>query len=228
MYHFRFFTLLTAALVFASCASAPNLSRARKAALRTAAAQVAPTTPQNAATGVPPEVLKQLPPRPEKIRGKGEVPPEVLAEFLSRANPNVNTTFVKKLAKYYVREAAAEGINSDVAWCQMCLETGFLKYGGLVSLDMNNFCGLGSLGRGIRGESFATPEEGVRAHIQHLKAYATTEKVKGKLIDPRYQYVNLGSAPTIYGLSGTWAADPNYGAKIKNILDHLYLYNFMK
>ena len=105
----------------------------------------------------------------------------------------------------------------------MCLETGFLRFGGLVSEEMNNFCGLGSIGDGKKGESFPTEKIGVLAHVQHLKAYASSKPLVRPPSDPRYKYVNpKGKAPTIYRLAGTWAADPNYGKKLENILIRLY------
>jgi hypothetical protein len=87
---------------------------------------------------------------------------------------------------------------------------------------MNNFAGLGSIGPGQPGERFPSPRIGVRAQIQHLKAYATEERPKQALVDPRYRYVRYGSAPTIDALAGTWAADRGYSGKIKNVLERLY------
>jgi hypothetical protein len=124
-----------------------------------------------------------------------------------------------------VEEAAAEGVNHDVAFAQMCLETGFLRFGGLVQAEMNNFCGLGSIGPGQPGERFSEPRIGVRAHIQHLKAYATEEPLKQALVDPRYRYVRPGSSPLIKGLAGTWAADKGYAEKITGILERLYTFS---
>jgi hypothetical protein len=121
-----------------------------------------------------------------------------------------------------VEEAAIEGVNHDMAFAQMCLETGFLRFGGLVTPEMNNFCGLGSIGPGQIGERFPDPRTGVRAHIQHLKAYATDEPLKQTLVDPRYRWVRYGSAPKIQGLTGTWAADKEYGNKISSLLERLY------
>jgi hypothetical protein len=125
-----------------------------------------------------------------------------------------------------VDEAGIEGINHDAAFAQMCLETGFLKFGGLVTPEMNNFCGLGSTGPGQPGERFPDSRTGVRAHIQHLKAYATPEPPKQELVDPRYYRVRSGSSPAIGGLAGTWAADRAYGEKIKDILTRLYEFSF--
>lgn len=136
-------------------------------------------------------------------------------------NPNADYAQVKRIAKYYITEAAVEGINSDCAFVQMCLETGFLRFGNLVTPEMHNYCGLGSIDAEHKGETFPTEQLGVRAHIQHLHAYATPSniKLKNECIDRRYKYVNpRGKSPTISGLSGTWAADPNYSIKLENML----------
>jgi hypothetical protein len=172
-------------------------------------------------TGAPP-VRPPVPPAPEYIMGEGKVSAEQLARFLGEINPGADRAFVDKLAGYYITEAAAEGVNHDVAFAQMCLETGFLRYGGLVSPEMNNFCGLGSTGPGHPGEVFPEARIGVRAHIQHLKAYATESPLNQELVDPRYRWVRYGSSPAIQGLAGTWAADRAYGDKISAILERLY------
>ena len=142
-----------------------------------------------------------------------------LVEFFVSKNPSCDIKKVKRLASYYVEQGKFEGINSDVAWVQMCLETGFLKFGLLVTPEMNNFCGLGAIDKNNPGLAFATEKEGVIAHIQHLHAYGTTRKLNGKLIDSRYKYVNpRGKAPSVYELSGTWASDKQYGQKLANLL----------
>ena len=166
------------------------------------------------------------PPIPEYIMGKGLIKPKEMAAFLMSANPMAKEDFVENLASLYAEEADVEGVNHDAAFAQMCLETGFLSYGGLVTPDMNNFCGLGAIGPGQNGESFPNPRTGVRAHIQHLKAYATDAPLKQELVDPRYRWVRYGSSPAIKGLSGTWAADKNYAEKIDNILERLYSFAY--
>ncbi|MDY3756462.1 MAG: glucosaminidase domain-containing protein [Treponema sp.] len=142
-----------------------------------------------------------------------------LVDFFMSRNPQGNRDQVVRLANYYVEEAAEEGINSDVAFVQMCLETGFLRFGGLVTPEMNNFCGLGAIDETKRGEWFPTEQIGVRAHIQHLHAYGTTGQLKGELVDNRYKYVNpRGKSPDVFGLAGTWAADKAYGQKLWTLL----------
>jgi hypothetical protein len=200
--------VLGSSLTFFSCASAPHLQN-------------------DAFSAVISENPPALPPeRPELpghiIMGRGIVPEEKLAAFLLQINGQIDEDFVLQLAGYYVTEAAAEGVNHDTAFAQMCLETGFLRYGGLVTPDMNNFCGLGAIGPEETGVIFDDPRTGVRAHIQHLQAYASTEPLVQELVDPRYRYVKRGSAPTIYGLTGTWAADREYNEKIARILENLY------
>ena len=94
---------------------------------------------------------------------------------------------------------------------------------------MHNYCGLGAIDKEHPGEWFKTEQEGVRAHIQHLHAYATTSEktLKNPLIDKRYKWVNpRGKAPTIFYLAGTWAADKEYGNKLDKILDNME--NFRK
>jgi hypothetical protein len=165
---------------------------------------------------------RAIPPPPELILGRGLVESEALADFLLAANPKIDGSFARGFARIYVDEAAAEGVNHDIAFSQMCLETGFLNFGGLVRPDMNNFAGLGAIGPGQEGERFPSAEIGVRAQIQHLKAYATEEPLNKPLVDTRYRWVRYGSAKTIHGLAGSWATDKNYGQKLRNILENLY------
>jgi len=180
---------------------------------------------------VPEKPVVERPHPPEEIMGKGMAAEDKLARFLVLNNTKVDSAFAHSLAGFYIEEAAAEGVNHDVAFAQMCLETGSLRYGGLVTPDMNNFCGLGSTGAPgpngpERGNVFPDPRTGVRAHIQHLKAYASREPLNQELVDPRYSYVRLGIAPTIFGLTGRWAADVSYGKKLAAILNQLYEFSF--
>ena len=147
-----------------------------------------------------------------------------LAEFFLSENPNVHLQKIKKLAKDYIQEAKTEGINSDVAFAQMCLETGFLRFGNLVKNEWHNYCGLGAIDSSKPGEKFPDQQTGVRAHIQHLQAYATTEDIRLKkaLVDPRYNWVHKTKlAYSVFDLAGTWATDKNYGTKLDALLARL-------
>jgi len=174
------------------------------------------------AESFPKVTIEDLPRTPVFIMGKGKIGLDVLVSFLLSENNNADRETVETLAGFYITEAETEGINHDIAFAQMCLETGFLRFGGLVISEMNNFCGLGSIGPGQPGEWFPSIELGVRAHIQHLKAYASDQPLRGELADPRYHLVRKGSSPAIQGLSGSWAADKLYAEKIEVILGRLY------
>ena len=159
-----------------------------------------------------------------KLSDLGILTAEQLADFFVQNNDDYDYDFLVDFASYYIDEGLAEGINSDAAFAQMCLETGFLRFGGLVQEEWNNFCGLGAMGPEHPGEIFETEQLGVRAHIQHLQAYATTEDVKlnNELIDPRYSWVHKTKfVEDIWGLAGTWATDPDYGFKIDGILSRM-------
>jgi len=153
--------------------------------------------------------------------GTGAISAVRMAAFLRAATPEVEIPRAEELARLYVEESAVEGVNHDVAFAQMCLETGFLRFGGLVTPDMHNYCGLGAIGPGQTGERFPDARTGVRAHIQHLQAYAAEGPLKRPLVDPRYRWVKRGSAPTIDQLTGKWATDPDYGRKIRTILERM-------
>ena len=177
---------------------------------------------------------KTVPTIPEKeihlsreIIGKGQLSAVQLADFFINNNEHVEKEFILKFADYYIQEASMENINSDVAFAQMCLETGFLRFGGLVQPDFHNYCGLGAMDAEHPGEKFETEQLGVRAHIQHLQAYATTQDVQlnNQLIDPRYNWVHKTKlVADIFGLTGTWATDPNYGNKIDEIISRMEVF----
>ena len=126
---------------------------------------------------------------------------------------------VVDFADIYIEECRTEGVRPEVAFAQMCLETGYLQYGGDVKREQFNFAGIGAIGNGAPGNSFADVRTGIRAQVQHLKAYASTEGLVNECVDPRYQYVNKGCAPTVGDLAGKWATDPNYGNKLVTIMN---------
>lgn len=158
------------------------------------------------------------PARPVLIATTGRAQPDQLVAFFTEANPRADLKRLTEIARAYVDEAAAEGINSDVAFCQMVHETDYLRFGGDARASQNNFCGLGVTGGGRTGASFSSVQLGVRAHIQHLKAYATAEPLRKRCVDPRFDLVRRAQAPFVEDLAGTWAADPQYAQKLKRKL----------
>lgn len=161
-----------------------------------------------------------------KIMGEAAVTAAQMASYIKRVNPGVAQSVVDMLP-LYLSEGAAEGVRGDVAFAQSCLETGNFGFSGsAVRLEQNNFCGMGVTSNGMRGNSFDTPQIGIRAQIQHLKAYATVDALANACVDPRYKYVTRGSAPYVEWLGMQenpqglgWASGAGYGAKILAILE---------
>ena len=144
------------------------------------------------------------------IIGKSECTAAQMAQYLINKNPAAKP-WALEYAQIYLEEGEAEGVRGDGAFIQSCKETGNFKFiNTAVTFDQNNFCGMGVTQRGMKGNSFATPREGIRAQIQHLKGYATSAPLKNPCVDPRYKYINpKGKAPTFELLAGKWAV-PGY------------------
>ena len=135
--------------------------------------------------------------------------------YLLRNNPNPNLNVsAEEIVAYYYEEGKREGIRPDVAFAQALKETGFFRYGGDVIPEQNNYCGLGTTGGGVKGEFFATPQLGVRAHIQHLLAYSSTRRPTTPVVDPRYSIVRQAYGSRTLGtwqdLNGRWAVPGRY------------------
>ncbi len=175
----------------------------------------------NSCASVPSRQPKEPIQLSRRILDQGQLTAAQLADYFMSRNTDAERTHILEFAQYYIDEATAEGINSDVAFAQMCLETGYLRFGGLVQPEFHNYCGLGAMSVEEPGCQFETEQLGVRAHIQHLQAYATTADIalNNELIDPRYSWVHKTKyIQTIFELTGTWAMDPEYGNKIDSIL----------
>ena len=160
-----------------------------------------------------------------KIMGNAAATAEQMKAYLKAKNPGVAQS-VLDMVPLYLSEGKAEGVRGDIAFAQSCLETGnFTFSGSAVTLSQNNFCGMGVTSNGMRGNSFDTPQLGIRAQVQHLKAYASKDVLKNDCIDPRFKYVTRGCAEYVEWLgqkenpSGKgWAAGAGYGEKILSIL----------
>ncbi len=128
---------------------------------------------------------------------------------------------IADLARIFVAEGNAQGVRGDIAFAQSVLETGWFRYeGSMVKPADNNFSGLGACDTCSRGNIYATPEEGVRAQIQHLWAYADPAadpaRTARPLADRRFTYVSpYGKAPTWEAMgNGNWATGHGYTEKI--------------
>ena len=133
---------------------------------------------------------------------------------------------IKAFCQIYMEECAAEGVKAEVAFCQAMNETGFLKFGGQVSITQYNFAGMGATDDGAAGASFPNVRTGVRAQVQHLKGYASTNALNNACVDPRFAYLSKsrGCAPIVEWLGINenpakkgWATSVNYGYNLRNL-----------
>jgi len=144
------------------------------------------------------------------------------------AEPKLTSCSLEELAEMYLEEGRAEGVRGDVAWAQSLHETGFFKFGGIVQPGQNNFAGIGALNGNTQGQAatFPDPRTGVRAQIQHLKAYASKEPLVNACVDPRFSLVTRGSAEFVEWLGASdnpqgkgWAVPgKGYGASVVKLL----------
>ena len=120
-------------------------------------------------------------------------------------------------------EAVMEGVKPEVVFGQAMKETGYLQFGGDVKVEQFNFAGLGATGNGEPGDSYESVQIGLRAQVQHLKAYASDEKLKSECVDNRFKYVTRKCAPYVEWLGiqenpegKGWAAAARYGMSLMN------------
>jgi hypothetical protein len=137
---------------------------------------------------------------------------------------------IDALANHFIAEGAAEGVAGDLAFAQSIVETGWFGFSARVPPSFNNFAGIGAVDGGTSAASFRSAQIGVRAQIQHLRAYAdptvTTANLANPLESPRFHLVvPKGRSPLWEQFGGgNWATDPLYAGKVLNIsrqiLDH--------
>ena len=168
------------------------------------------------------------------IMGKSSVSAESMAKvFTATGNAYPTQIYSQKGAadisefcEQVVNAASSEGVRAEVVFAQAMLETGWLQFGGSVSVDQCNFAGLGATGSQVKGASFDNVYQGLLAQTQHLKGYATSSPLNNACVDPRYQVLSdrglLGVSPCLEDLNGRWAVPGDgYGQKIAKIIERL-------
>src|SRR5690606_23753435 len=121
------------------------------------------------------------------------------------------------------------GINPEILYAQAAKETNYGRYTGAVLPEMNNWAGIKvrePMGdRTEDHESFETPEDGVRAHFNHMGVYCGVEPIGEP--HPRWYVVMTaswrGTVKYVEDLGGRWAPSPDYGISIvRDYLKYLY------
>ena len=97
------------------------------------------------------------------IMGPAVATVQQMQSYIQKVNPAVPKSVID-MVEYYISEGKTEGVRGDIAFAQSCLETGnFTFNGSAVTLDQNNFAGIGVTKNGMKGNSFSHPWIGIRA-----------------------------------------------------------------
>lgn len=142
------------------------------------------------------------------------------------------------------KAAEGNGINPVVMLAQVCVETGYLNFGGVLNASFHNTCGLKTTKGGSNTSAsahmrFKSWADGIQAHADHLGLYAGAKncpkyspetkgypndkyKANGTTLDPRHFTYLYGKCPTVEGLSGTWATNKNYAKTLLSIIDKIH------
>lgn len=175
---------------------------------------------------------------PHTIMGTSKVTVEKLialyktsgAVYPTEALEKGDAATLEEFCKIYIEEAAAENVKVEVAFCQAMLETGWLRFGGIVKIEQFNFCGLGAtdINGDVNSAWFKDVRTGIRAQIQHLKAYASEDSLINECVDPRFGYVSRGVSKYIETLGSKdnpsgkgWATKAGYGYEILRVINKI-------
>lgn len=124
------------------------------------------------------------------------------------------------VADLYWKYGELTGIRPEILYGQAAKETAYGKYTGQVQPEQNNWAGIKIKNptgdKPEDHETFLTPEDGVRAHFNHMSQYVGVEPV-GEPHD-RYYVLNTvpwrGTVKNVEQLGGKWAPDVTYGYNI--------------
>lgn len=162
------------------------------------------------------------------IMGATRLTPAQLVAWFNSRTPRPSGVYsatvpLETLAQLFVSEGAAEGVTGDVAFMQSIVETGWFRFSGSVPASHNNFAGIGATDSNPSPAVFPDARTGVRAQIQHLRAYAdptavtcTVPPLSNPCVDPRFSLVlPKGRAPTWNQMgNGNWASASTYANSI--------------
>lgn len=168
----------------------------------------------------PQEPEEEIPPRPETITYLIAPSEATLLQAQEWARKRGATEAFIEGAQLYWKYGEITGLRADVLYCQAAKETAFGKYTGQVKAEQNNWAGIKKYGQNGDApedhEDFETPDDGVRAHFNHIGAYVGIEPVG----EPHGRYKSVksltwaGTVETVEQLGGKWCPDKTYGFSI--------------
>jgi len=165
---------------------------------------------------------------PVPVMGQSDLGAEQIAGYFWAHQPPGSpclTVSVEELTAYFAFHGNLENVRGDIAFAQALVETGWFRYGGQVHCWQNNYGGMSG--------SFPDAETGVRAQIQHLRAYAdpsatscSQPPLHTPCADPTFNFVSpKGKAPNWNDMgNGNWAAAPDYAGKVLRVYNEMRAY----
>lgn len=148
--------------------------------------------------------------------------------LLARSHGEYSEDDVRRIVHFYYITAEV-GLEPLVAVAQMAEETGHLT-SFWSQRPRRNFAGIGVTGVDGEGVSFPNLHTAVRAHTGRLLAFALPSgagtQAQAQLIEEALAFRPLpdefrGVAPTLKGLAGTWAHDPQYAVKVAALANEI-------
>jgi len=140
---------------------------------------------------------------------------------------NAHPRFIA-IAPVYWQFGQLTGICPEVLYAQAAHETRYGHFTGQVPPTFNNWAGIKTANAaGDKPEDhqqFATPEDGVRAHFNHMAAYVGLNPI-GEPHGRYFVVVRLpwsGTVTTVEELSGKWAPSANYHQRVVLFLSEMY------
>jgi len=156
------------------------------------------------------------------IISEGYVSKNCAIIYILSQNPSVNRRLLNSLIDIYIEEAAFEGVNHDIAIAQMLYTTNYFRK----NMSSYNYAGLSTSGTCGWDGSFSDMRTGVRAHIQHLKVYGSTQLPCNQIVDPRYYLLGSfhGKVKNVSQLCEAWSHNSSYKDSLVTILNGMYQY----
>jgi N-acetylmuramoyl-L-alanine amidase/Mannosyl-glycoprotein endo-beta-N-acetylglucosaminidase len=164
------------------------------------------------------------------LAAAARAPAEQVEQYmLARPHGEYTDGDVRAIVNRYYKTAAAVGLDPLLVVAQMVEETGHLT-SFWSQRPRRNPAGIGVTGEPGVGLSFPNWETAVRAHTGRLLAYSLPSGAENpaqlELIEEALTFRplpdhNRGIAPSLKGLAGTWAADPQYAVKLAHMANDI-------
>jgi hypothetical protein len=165
-----------------------------------------------------------------KLLAAPRAPASQVREFLlGKSHGGYTDDDVETIVDSYYATATAVGLDPLLVVAQMSEETAHLT-SFWSQRPRRNFAGIGVTGEEGKGNKFPSLTAGIRAHTGRLLAYVlpagAENAAQTTLITEALQARDLpadrrGSAPTLAGLSGKWAMDKEYAAKVAAVANQI-------